>query len=136
MLATEIRCHLLRFNLTAIEPLVLAAIVRSLDELSFDANPDGAASGSACVKDYATDETVLKKVEPLSIGPTFTPIPVRIIIGANGVVKAVHVIRATAEQRESIENAMRQWRFKPLVLNGRAVEVETGLSFRFTPRRS
>jgi hypothetical protein len=136
MLATEIRCHIVRFNLTAAEPLVLAAIVRSLDDLSFDANSDGAASSPVCMKDHATDETLLKKVEPSSIGPTFTPIPVRFIIGVDGAVKAVHVIRATAEQRESIENAMRQWRFKPLMRNGRAVEVETGLSFRFTPRQS
>jgi Gram-negative bacterial TonB protein C-terminal len=136
MLATEIRCHLVRFNLTAAQPLVLAAVARSLDDLSFDANSEAAASSPVCMKSYATDETVLKKVEPLSIGPTFTPIPVRIIIGTDGAVKAVHVIRATAEQREGIENAMRQWRFKPFELNGRAVEVETGLSFRFIPRPS
>ncbi len=37
MLATEIRCHLVRFNLTATEPSMLAAMVRSLDDLTFDA---------------------------------------------------------------------------------------------------
>jgi hypothetical protein len=139
MLATEIRCHLVRFNLTATEPSTLAAMVRSLDNLTFDAGgarSDAASSAPVCVKDYATDEMVLSKVQPLPTGPAFTPIPVRIIIGTNGLVKAVHVIRATAEQRQSIENAVRQWRFKPLAMNGRNVDVETGLLFRFTAHRS
>ena len=136
MLAVEIRCHLVRFNVTAPELPALAAIISSLDGLSFDARSDGAPSAPVCVKDYATDETVLNKVEPSPTGPTFTPIPIRIIIGANGLVKGVHVIRATAEQRQSIENAIRQWRFKPLVRDGRTIDVETGLLIRFAPRQS
>jgi hypothetical protein len=136
MLATEIRCHLVRFNLTATEPSMLASMVRSLDDLTFDAEPGAASSAPVCVKDYATDETVLSKVQPPPTGPTFTPIPVRIIIGTNGIAKAVHVIRATTEQRQSIETAVRQWRFKPLVMNGRNVDVETGLLFRFATRQS
>jgi hypothetical protein len=136
MLATEIRCHLVRFNLTAVEPSTLAAMVRSLDDVIFDARSEADSSAPACLKDYATDETVLSKVQPLPLGPAFTPIPVRIVIDTNGVVQAVHVIRATAEQRQSIENAVRQWRFKPRVVKGRDVEVETGLSFRFATRQS
>jgi hypothetical protein len=136
MLATEIRCHLVRFNLTATEPSTLAAMVRSLDDLTFDAKVDAASSAPVCAKDYVTDETALSKVQPLSIGSTFTPIPVRIIIGVNGTAKAVHVIHATAEQRQSIETAIRRWRFKPLVMNGRNVEVETGLLFRFATHQS
>jgi hypothetical protein len=136
VLATEIRCHLVRFNLTAIDPSTLAAIIRGLDELTFDARSDATSSAPVCVKDYATDETVLSKVQPLPTGPRFTPIPVRITIGAKGSVKAVHVIHATAEQRQSIENAVRQWRFRPLVMNGREVDVETGLLFRFTAHQS
>jgi hypothetical protein len=49
-----------------------------------------------------------------------------------GAVKHVHVIRATDEQRKSIEGALRQWKFKPYRLDGRAVEIETGVVFRFT----
>jgi hypothetical protein len=135
-LAVEIRCHLVRFTVTASDPPVLAAIMSNLEGLSFDASSDAASSGPVCVKDYATDETVLNKVEPSPTGPTFTPIPIRITIGANGSVKDVHVIRATAEQRQSIENAIRQWRFKPLVRDGRTVDVETGLLIRLAPRQS
>jgi outer membrane biosynthesis protein TonB len=59
-------------------------------------------------------------------------IPVRIIVDTEGGVKHVHVIRATDEQRRSIADAVLQWKFKPYRLNGRAVEIETGLVFRFT----
>ncbi len=136
MLATEIRCHLVRFNLTASEPSPLAAMVRGLDDMTFDARSDAVASERVCVKDYATDGNVLKKVAPSPTGPTFTPIPVRIIVGVDGTVKSVHVIRATADQRQNIEAAIRQWRFKPRAMNGRGVEVETGLLYRFAPRQS
>jgi hypothetical protein len=136
MLATEIRCHLVRFNVTAREPSSLEAIVRNLDDLTFDARADAASSERVCVKDYATDENVLKKVAPLPTGPTFTPIPVRIIVGADGTVKSVHVIRATADQRQSIEAAILQWRFKPFMVKGRGIEVETGLLYRFSARQS
>jgi hypothetical protein len=136
MLATEIRCHLVRFNLTALERSSLAAMVRRLDDLTFDATSDAAPFERVCVKDYAAGENVLKKVAPLPTGPTFTPIPLRIIIGADGAVKSVHVIRATADQRQSIEAAILQWRFKPLMMKGRNVEVETGLLYRFAARQS
>jgi hypothetical protein len=136
MLATEIRCHLVRFNVTALEPSSLAAIVRSLDDLTFDVRSGAASSEPVCVKEYAASENVLKKVAPVPTGSTFTPIPVRIIVGVDGTVKSVHVIRATADQRQSIEAAILQWRFKPLMMKGRHVDVETGFLYRFAARQS
>jgi Gram-negative bacterial TonB protein C-terminal len=133
MFVFEIRCHLLRFNLTARDPEMLASLALSLDDLSFAGKSDAASSEPVCLKDYADAETLLQKVAPLPVGPAFTPIPVRIIIAADGGVKQVHVIRATPDQRHSIEDALRQWKFRPYVVDGRAVEVETGLLFRFTP---
>jgi hypothetical protein len=59
------------------------------------------------------------------------PIPVRIIIDTAGAVKHIHVIRAGDEQRKNIEEALHQWKFKPYRVDGRAVEVETGLLFQF-----
>jgi hypothetical protein len=131
MFVFEIRCHLLRFNLTARDPEMLASLARSLDDLSFAEKPDAASSTPVCTRDYATAETLLRKVAPLPVGQ-FTPIPVRIIIAADGDVKQVHVIRATADQRHGVEEALRQWKFRPHLVSGRAVEVETGLLFRFT----
>jgi hypothetical protein len=61
------------------------------------------------------------------------PIPVRLVIGADGAVKHVHVIHATALQRSSIEGALAQWTFKPRKVDAGAGEVETGLLIEFTP---
>jgi hypothetical protein len=63
-------------------------------------------------------------------------IPVRIIVTADGTVKHVHAIHATADQRASIEAALRQWKLRPYEVDGRAVEVETGLVIQFTPEGS
>jgi len=85
------------------------------------------------MKDYAARENVLHKIKPVAAGPRFMPIPVRIVIGSDGRVEHVHVIRATAEQRKSIEDAVRQWRLKPYEVSGHAVALETGLVFEFKP---
>ena len=131
MFAAEIRCHLVSFNLTARDPEELASLARSLDRLAFGSGQNAASSIPVCIKDYAAGDNLLQRVEPESVGPTATPIPVRIIIGTDGAVKHVHVIRATALQRRSIEDALRQWKLRPHEIDGRAVEVETGLTFRF-----
>jgi hypothetical protein len=122
----EIRCHLVSFNLTAQDAEQLTGLAQSLDHLS----PVRRRDTPACVKDYASEENALRKVEPAIPGSVTTPIPVRIIVGTDGAVKHVHVIRASAEQRKSIEEALRQWRFRPYTIEGRPVEVETGLAFR------
>jgi hypothetical protein len=131
-ISTESRCHIVSFNITARDPTLLETLVHSLDSLSFAARGNGASSPPPCVQDYAVDNNVLHKVTPVSVGPKFTPIPVRIIVGADGAVKHVHVIRATTEQRRSIEEALYQWKLKPYEINGRSVPVETGLIFKFT----
>jgi hypothetical protein len=129
---TEIRCHLVSFNLTARSPERLAELARTLDDLSHVTGKDAAASVPVCIKDYAVAGNLLQRVEPVAAGPRFVSIPVRIVIDGDGNVKHTHVIHATAEQRQSIEDALRQWKFKPPRVNGESVEVETGLLFRFT----
>jgi hypothetical protein len=129
---TEIRCHAVSLNLTAREPELLAKLALGVDKLSAIGKRGSSSPVPPCVENYAVPENLLRRVEPAPVGAKFTPIPVRIIIDAEGGVRHIHVIRATAEQRKSIEDALRQWRFKPYSLNGRAVEIETGLVFRFT----
>ena len=51
------------------------------------------------------------------------------IVATDGRVKHVHVIRASAAQRRNIEEAVRQWKFKPYVKQGHPAEVETGVMF-------
>jgi hypothetical protein len=130
MFVAEIRCHLVTFNLTARDPEALASMTLSLDRLSFAGGKGAAASVPRCVKNYAVAENLLSKVEPAIAGSIATPIPVRIIIGTDGSVKHVHVIRATAEQRKSIESALSQWKLRPYEIEGKAVEIETGVVFQ------
>jgi hypothetical protein len=130
--ATEIRCHAVSLNLTAREPELLAKLALGVDKLSTIGKRGSSSPVAPCVENYAVPENLLRRVEPAPVGAKFAPIPVRIIIDAEGGVRHIHVIHATAEQRKSIEDALRQWRFKPYSLDGRAVEIETGLVFRFT----
>jgi hypothetical protein len=130
MIAIEIRCHVLTFNLTSRDPELLASLVRSLDNLesirkASDPIPE-------CLRDYATSENVMHRVEP-DVGAKAVSTPVRMIVAADGSVKHVHVIRASAAQRRNIEEALRQWKFKSYVKQGRPVEVETGMTFNFKP---
>lgn len=131
-LITEIRCHAVSFNLTARDPARLAELALSVDKLSAVGKRDSGSPVPYCVENYGVAENLLHRVEPVPVGPRFMPIPVRVIVDTEGGVKHIHVLRATAEQRKSIEDAVRQWRFKPYRLNGRPVEIETGLVFRFT----
>jgi hypothetical protein len=127
---TEMRCHFVSFNLTARSPELLAKLASSLNDISAAATgPD--PSVPTCVKDYATTENLVKRVEP-AIGASFNPIPVRIIIDTNGDVKHVHVIHASDEQRQGVEEALRQWKFKPPQVDGKPLEIETGIMFRRT----
>jgi hypothetical protein len=129
---TKIRCHFVSFNLTARSPELLAGLTGSLSNLSAAAEAAASPSVPLCVRDYAVAENILQRVEPAVVGPRFTSIPVRIVIDQDGGVKHVHVIHGSDEQRKSIEEAVRRWKFKPPRVDGRAVEIETGLIFRFT----
>lgn len=128
---TEIRCHFVSFNLTARSPELLANLAMTLSNLSSTTEADAPPSVPLCVKDYAVAENILQRVEPAAVGPKFTSIPVRIVIDREGGVKHVHVIHASDEQRRNLEEALRRWKFKPPRIDGRAVEIETGLIFRF-----
>jgi hypothetical protein len=121
MIITEMRCHLVSITLTAPDPQARETLAGSLDHMSLAAGRDP----PVCIRNYATGDQLIRQVAPTDIAPS--PIPARIIIGRDGAVRHVHVIRATDAQRKGIEQALQQWTFKPHTVNGRAVEVETGL---------
>jgi TonB family protein len=129
---TEIRCHFVSFNLTARSPELLANLAMSVMNLSFSKETSSPSSIPLCIKDYAVPENLLRRVEPAAAGPRFASIPVRFVVDKEGKVKDIHVIHGSDEQRKSVENALRQWAFKPPRVNGRAAEIETGLVFRFS----
>jgi hypothetical protein len=131
-LETEVRCHVVSVNVTTSDKELLERLAGSRDSLTFATTRDAASSPPPCVKDYAVGENIQHKVDPVSVGPKFVPIPVRIIVAADGSVKHVHVIHATDDQRRSIEEALYQWKLKPYEVDGRPSPVETGLVFKFT----
>jgi len=132
-LAMEVRCHVVSLNVTTRDREQLERLAGELDSLSFATAHDGEVSPPPCVKDYAEGDNVRYKVVPRPAGPNFVPIPVRIIVGADGNVQHVHVIRATDEQRRSIEDALYRWKLKPYEVDGDPTPIETGLEFKFIP---
>jgi len=126
MVSAEMRCHLVSITFTAPDPQARETLASSLNHVSLAAGRDP----PVCIRNYAAGDQLIRKVAPTDMAPSPMPIPARIIIGSDGAVRHVHVIRATEGQRKTIEQALRQWTFKPHTVNGRAVEVETGLALR------
>ena len=132
MFAIEIRCHVVTFNLTSRDPETLAILARSLDNLHSVRKEEMSDPVPECLRDYASGN-IVHRVEPDGVGAKAASIPVRMIVATDGSVKHVHVIRASAAQRRNIEEAVRQWKFKPYVKQGQPVEVETGVMFNLKP---
>jgi hypothetical protein len=130
-LTTKIRCHFVSFNLTAKSPELLTALLGSLNNLGSASDKDAGRIDPTCIGKYADAQHLESKVDPAA--PSFLPIPVRILIGGDGSAKHVHVIRATNGRRDSIERALALWKFKPLEIDGRTNDIETGLLLKFTP---
>jgi hypothetical protein len=129
---TEIRCHLVSFNFSANRRELFDALTASLSKLSADAERAQGAD-PVCTKGHARSDNVVARVNPPAIAPLNIPIPVRLVIAADGSVRHVNAIRATKEQRGGIETALAQWKFKPFDIDGRAIDIETGLFIQFTP---
>ena len=82
-----------------------------------------------CIKDYASGENLLQRVDPVFTERRFNAVPVRIIIDQEGRVKHIHFLSAFPDQARAIADALSQWRFRRLVRDGHPVEVETGILF-------
>jgi hypothetical protein len=138
VLATEIRCHALEIILTSRDTKLLEKLVLDLDKMKLPADATLAGTGGdtapVCLKDYASDENVISRVEPIFTEHKFNPVPVRIIIDKEGKVKHIHFLSAFPDQAKAITDALGQWKFKRYLRNGQPVEVETGLMFGRAPR--
>ena len=140
ILATEIRCHAVQVLMTSRDTKLLESLVLDLNKMKLpdEASPTGGTGGGAfpvCIKDYANDENLITRVDPVLTEHRFNPVPVRIIIDKEGKVKHIHFLSAFPEQAKAITDVLSQWRFRPYLQNGRAVEVETGILFGHAPRR-
>jgi hypothetical protein len=129
--STQIRCHLVNFNLMANTLEQLDFLRLSLNKIVYAGDQATEDPDPICIDDYAKAENIVAKIDPEPAAPNFTPIPLRIVVGSDGSVKDVHVIRASTAQRNNIEKALAQWKFKPHQTDGRADEIETNLLIEF-----
>ena len=139
ILATQIRCHMVQFVFTGHDPAQMEALIQSLDKmiLPAEAGPISGRGGDGfpvCVRDYAREENLMEKVDPIFTERRFNPVPVRIIIDKEGKVKHIHFLSAFPDQAKAISDALAQWRFRPHLRDGKPVEVETGIMFGHAPR--
>jgi len=136
VVATQIRCHAIEMVISSRDTKLLKSLILDLDRMKLPAETDPAAGtggGAApvCIKDYARDENVITRVDPIftQTQHRFNPVPVRIIIDREGKVKHIHFLSAFPDQAKVITDALGQWRFKPYRQDGHPVEVETGILF-------
>ncbi|MFZ3341701.1 MAG: energy transducer TonB [Terriglobales bacterium] len=131
---TEIRCHALEIVLTSPDAKRIDSLLHDMNTLKLpsDTSPTGGTGGGdfpVCIKDYANDDNLISRVEPVFPERRFNPVPVRIIIARDGKVKHIHVISAFPEQAAAVMDALKGWKFKPYLRDGHPFEVETGIVF-------
>lgn len=134
--ATQVRCHAVQIVLSSSDSKVIERLTRDLNAMTIA--PEGVlADGSAapiCVKGYAEGDKVVSRVAPIFAERRFNTIPVRVVIGKDGKIKHIHFLSAFPDQAKAITDALGQWKFKPYLRNGQAVEVETGIVFGYGTR--
>jgi len=141
VLATQIRCHAVQFVFTSRDTQLIENLIQGMNKMTLppEAGPiSGTGGGEApvCIKDYARDENILEKVDPVLTERRFNPVPVRIIIDKDGKVKHIHFLSAFPDQAKAVADAIFQWRFRPCIRDGKPTEVETGIMFGRAPRRA
>jgi hypothetical protein len=134
VLATQIRCHIVEFVFVSTNPKKLSELLKAMSMISLP-SAAGVHSGTGggevplCIKDYASADNIIEREEPVLSESRYNPIPVRIIIDPQGKVRYIHFLRAFPDQAKTITDALLHWRFKPHLVDGKAVEVETGIMF-------
>jgi hypothetical protein len=134
VLATEIRCHAVEIVLTSRDTKLLENLLLDLNRMKLpeEANPTGGMGGGSspvCIQDYASEENLITRVDPIFSEHKFNPVPVRIIIDKDGKVKHIHFLSAFPDQAKAVTDALKQWRFKRYLRDGKPIEVETGIMF-------
>jgi hypothetical protein len=139
ILATQTRCHVVQFIFTARDPKLLDRLSGAMSTMTLplDAGATTGTGGGAepvCIKDYASSPQRIAGENPIFSEQRFNPVPVRIIIDTEGRIRHIHFLSAFPGQSRSISDALTGWRFKPYLVNGHPVEVETGIMFGRAPR--
>jgi hypothetical protein len=139
VVATQIRCHMVQFVFISRDTKLIDSLIQEMNKMTLpdEAGPisgRGGADVPVCIKDYASGEHVIERVDPVFTEGRFNPVPVRIIINKEGKVRQIHFLSAFPDQAKAISDALRQWRFKPCLHDGEPMEVETGIMFGRAPR--
>jgi len=134
VLATQVRCHALEIVMTSRNTKLLENLTLDLNKMKLpvEAGPTAGTGGGdapVCIKDYARDENMIARVDPIFTEHRFNPVPVRIIIDKEGKVKHIHFLSAFPDQAKVVTDSLKQWKFKPYRQGGQLVEVETGVLF-------
>jgi len=132
--STEIRCHAVEIIMSSQDTKLLENLLLDLNKIKLPAETSptagrGGGSDPVCIKDYATDENMITRVDPVFSEHRFNPVPVRIIIDKEGKVKHIHFLSAYPDQAKAVTDAVNQWKFKRYMKDGKPVEVETGIMF-------
>jgi TonB family protein len=82
---------------------------------------------------------VTKRVEPqypsdARLAHIQGAVELRVIVGEEGRVHALHIIKGHPMLAAAAYNAVRQWEFKPYVENGKTLPVDTNVTVTFTIR--
>jgi hypothetical protein len=113
VLATEIRCHAVQIVLTSRDTKLLENLVLALAKMKLPAEigPTAGTGGGAvpvCIQDYARDENLITRVDPVFTERRFNPVPVRIIVDKEGKIKHIHFLIAFPDQAKAVTDALRQ----------------------------
>src|ERR1700730_7109467 len=132
VLATQIRCHAVEMVLTSRDTKLLESLLLDMNKMKLPPEAgltSGVGGGDVpvCIKDYARDQNVVDRVDPVFAERRFNAVPVRIVIDREGKVKHIHFLSAFPDQARAVTDALFQWRFRPCLRDGKPVEVETGL---------
>jgi TonB family protein len=85
----------------------------------------------------AAEGNLLRRVEPEYPEQALAqhvqgPVLLDLHIGRDGSVQQIKVVSGDAELAEAAVTAVRQWKFKPQLVHGRPVEMETQITLKFT----
>lgn len=107
--------------------LVFLACVSTYGQSTAAQNPPVRVSGGVMMG--LAFKKVQPQAQPRPEHPFSGVVVLRIIVGADGTVESAEVISGSVPLRDTAIQAARQWLFKPYLVDGAPVRVETTLTF-------
>jgi TonB family protein len=94
------------------------------------------ATKPIAVSEFTALAQLIHRIEPVYprialYSHTEGTVQLRAIIGRDGIVRDLHALSGNAVLAFAAEEAVKQWRFRPTILNGQPVEVDTFITVVF-----